>query len=654
MEKLFVRKASWTVLVVLIVVVYVVSISIKLYAEQYIPVDHDEPTYLKSSIDLGECVLEGNLSCLTSYEYNIEHPYLVKIIYGLAIKLSNTSDPLETARYTNIYLSSLVAPILTILSPFAGIIYACEPLSIKYGSEVYLDSIASLFTLASIALLWSRVNGRRVYFSALLAGAALASKYTSLFALASIPLYLLLKSFIDVRRGSGEYRVRMLFKKRMLIYTVIWIIATALCFYILNPSVWLDPYKPLTETRLYKSLVYHRGYSEKVLIETHYPPYQQFLWITTSSAREWHSRAFIVDSGLVLLILGYLGLPLTVFRKPLVALWITIYTLFLILWPVKWPQYLLLLTIPLSLSSSILIIEIVRATVKTLVYIDLYLSSMIKSLIIISLIIVSALPITLLHTSRIEYCIDRGIYVSGDYLVIDDGVKTIVFNIKEGMKPIKWIYCSNKYNPVNPVKRGTVYNLPYEWIPANKHPWPGEIYFKEFNVSIKDSTITAYTLLEVDAPNVLFIKKISVLEDDPFSIDITYILANNGSKPVSIASDPSWNVDWGFSIELALTLPHGVNGVYQFYRFVNGTTVIDKTTWTYRQMEGMESFGVIDYVGGMVFEIEVCNTSSVSGLWFEYSSEWIVVRVHFKPVVLELGEHVIYKTKWRLAPLLNP
>lgn len=40
-------------------------------------------------------------------------------------------------------------------------------------------------------------------------------------------------------------------------------------------------------------------------------------------------------------------------KRPLYAIWLLVAFIFLLLWPTKWPQYVLTLTFPLSLSVAL-------------------------------------------------------------------------------------------------------------------------------------------------------------------------------------------------------------------------------------------------------------------------------------------------------------
>jgi len=642
------EKLKPLIMIYLLITIYSATVAIKIYALDNIPIDVDEPTYLKASTDLGKCLLEGNITCLTSYEYNIEHPWLAKLLFGIAINIFNSTDPLIVGRYTSIFLTSIISILIAIVSPMAGLFYIGDPLSIKYGSEIYLDGIATLFTVSAFIVLDRGFSSEKILLSGVFAGASIASKYTSLFAVIAIPIYLLIKTFLDIEEKQGKWIIGLRFSRKYLSYLLLWITFLTLSFYILNPSIWTDPFKPLHDTRLYRSITYHHEYSMRTLAKNPYPPYQQLIWIIENIPIKWHPNAFLIGIGLWIVVLGYLGLPITVFRKPLIALWIIIYTLFLILWPIKWPQYTVLLTPALCISASTLVVSMATYLSRIIYYVVVSHSHLVRAVLIIVVIIVSSIPlsITEIHIAR-ESCIGRGVYVVNGLVVVDDGYKYIVFNTS-GMKPIEWRICRSGYNPVRTVKRGNAYNLPYEWIPSNNYPWPGEIYYSRFNVSISGRHICSRTLLSIDAPNILLTKNISLVEHRLDTLEIVYGLRNVGNDIVSINSDPSWAVNWGFSIELALSPPANISSVYQYYRLANGSSYIVRLNWVNIEVSNVSEIGIIDLENNYMFTIEIINSSQVTSLWLETGGAWITIRVHYRPIKLRPDEVIVYRTIWRL------
>ncbi len=431
--------------------------------------DFDEPVYLEASRNIGRMIVEGNFSGLITYDYNIEHPYLGKIIYGIPLALMNYSDPIMFLRMINTYLSSLTVVVLTFMSPLAGILYAGEAYSTKYGLEVYLDGFAALFTILAIYPLTSAPIGRRkIILSAVFTGLAFAVKYITLFATLGVFAYLLTRVFVRVEEKRRQYIIYYSPSKENAGLLLLWVLAAILSFYIADPSIWADPLHPPSEWRLLKSLTFHVGYAERTSIEKPLSPLQQFQWITNMDVLKWHPSAFLLYTGLIILVLGFIGLPVTLFRKPVVASSMITYTLFLIIWQVKWPQYTVIWMALLSVSASILVVEATRYMAGfQWRKISLLKESRFLAVLIAVAIIISTL--LLVYNSCIG-C--RGFQVDNGRVVLRTEYYYAVFDIDEGMKITYLEYYPTNTVLVHPVKRGDVWNLPYEWVPSNNSQWP--------------------------------------------------------------------------------------------------------------------------------------------------------------------------------------
>ncbi len=557
-------------LLILAIMVYISFVGFKIYAAQRIPVDFDEPIYLEASKNIGKMIIEGNFSGLTTYDYNIEHPYLGKIIYGIPLALMNYSDPIMFLRMINTYLSSLTVVVLTFMSPLAGILYAGEAYSTKYGLEVYLDGFAALFTMLAIYPLTSTpIDRRKIILSALFTGLAFAVKYITLFATLGVFAYLLTRVFVRAEEKRRQYIIYYSLSKTNAGLLLLWVLIAILSFYIADPSIWMDPLRTPSEWRLLKSLTFHIGYAEKTSVEKPLPPLQQFQWITDMDVLKWHPDAFLLYTGLIILILGFIGLPVTLFRKPVVASSTITYTLFLIIWQVKWPQYTVIWMALLSVSASILVVEATRYMAGfQWRKISLLKESRFLAVLIAVAIIISTL---LLVYNSCTGC--RGFQVDNGRVVLRTEYYYAVFDIDEGMKITYLEYYPINKVLVHPVKRGDVWNLPYEWIPSNNSQWPGELYYSRYTLLEHNrSMVSAYTVLENDAPRIEVIKTIRIDPSGGEGFQVTYRLVNLGDQPVMIGG--SKYGEWGFSIELALSLDEDTPYSYQYYVVDGNMTVL--------------------------------------------------------------------------------
>ncbi len=591
-----VDKLLLLILLLLGVTVTVWSINYKLRVSPSIGIDFDEPVYYRAGIGLAECLESLNLSCLATYNYNLEHPFLGKILYGLYAVASGYSSidmhkGIYGVRLINIFLSSTTSLILTLISPFAGLLYAGDALSTKYGLEVYLDGFSALFVSLSYLPLTigdNKATKRNIILSSIFAGLSIATKYTAIPALAPIPLYLLSKTFIQVKGKHRGLELLLVFRSKYIFYTVLWLFLAGLFFYVFNPSIWLDIGKPLSETRLYKSLMFHENYSLHTSMEKPMPFYQQFLWYTRHSVSKWHPGFFSVDTGVFLLFLGFLGLPLTLVRKPLIGYWIISYTFFLLIWPVKWPQYTLLLSAPLSISASILLTELISASIRYVSRLEFDLKHW-----LIVFTILSIISSTILVSVTTMQSLNRT-----SNLYIDTGMYRLVYD-PHGLKPIKG-YFWNNYVFIKPIKRGSVYNVPYDYLPTNSNPWPGPLYNADYKITryIPGRLITGITIINFSNTKVLVEKSIEYFNST--CIHVRYRLINTGNKTILVSGEPSWAKDWGLGIELGLSPPNP----YDYYQLVitgRGRITTRRHWYSIRIRDYVKAVGLIDSVRGYSF-----------------------------------------------------
>ena len=616
------------------------SITYKINASPHIRIDFDEPIYYRAGVDLARCLINGNITCLATYDYNIEHPFLGKIIYGLISIVTDHAGEVswENILYTrsaNIFLSSLTPLLLTLISPFAGVLYAGDALSIKYGLEVYLDGFTTLFVLSSYIplILRHRYSYRAIVLSGIFAGLAMATKYTSIPALLPIPIYLLSQSIIKAEMHPRKIILSLVFRRRYIVYSILWILLALLAFYISNPSIWFDLGKPLIETRLYRSITFHEAYATHTSSTHSLPFYQQFIWFIDHSAQRWHPGVFAIDTGIIILLLGLLGLPLTLVRKPLIAYWIISYTLFLLIWPVKWPQYTLLLTAPLSISSSILLYEVLRVIIRLIYRLKSY-WRLISILAIVTVIpIASILPATIYSETM---------YGRGKYY-IDTGILYLEYT-NRGLKPING-YLFNGYTFIKPVERGSSYNLPYEYLPSNANKWPGVLYNAKYIIEnyISEDTITGYTTIN-HLGTILFFEKMIRYQNES-CIHIRYVVGNIGNKTIYLRGEPEWATDWGLGIELALSPPNPND--YKQVILTNNKTIITRESWKLLEFrEGVRGVGLIDTKNGYEFLIMTKNSTLARRVWLEYGDKWITIRIIYDPILLTPSSFIAYDTYW--------
>jgi len=74
------------------------------------------------------------------------------------------------------------------------------------------------------------------------------------------------------------------------------------------------------------------------------------VWL--AQAVPWHPGVFAVSLDAIALLFAVLGLKRLWQKHRVFALWLIIMLVFLLFWPTKWPQYVLMLTAPLALSAA--------------------------------------------------------------------------------------------------------------------------------------------------------------------------------------------------------------------------------------------------------------------------------------------------------------
>ena len=118
-------------------------------------------------------------------------------------------------------------------------------------------------------------------------------------------------------------------------------------FFLADPYLWPDPIN-----RLRDSLGYHGRYATTAaeVQEANFPIWQPLVWLAQSVP--WHPGVFAVSLDAIILLFAIVGLKRLWQKYRVFALWLIIMLVFLLFWPTKWPQYILMLTAPLALSAG--------------------------------------------------------------------------------------------------------------------------------------------------------------------------------------------------------------------------------------------------------------------------------------------------------------
>jgi hypothetical protein len=324
--------------------------------------DHDERPYLMAAFRYAERMEGGRWGEIPNFEDNREHPPLVKLAYGVAVEATGAPEPdwshvstygkpmpddarsaFDAGRWTSAVPGIAQVGIAAAVHPLAGLLLAVEGYHAKYTSLAYLEAIPGLFFLLSL-LFFERgtrtADGARrpeadlrlVGVAFALLGLAAAGKYpygaVGLLTLAPLTI--------------------MAIPRRPLVWLALGG-AALVAFVAFDPYLWPDPVG-----RLSGSIGFHFAYGQSEDVKNAALPwYQQVVWLFKAGPTEWHPGVF--PGGLVtlaLLPLALLGMPIAATRRPVWATATVVAFAFLLVWPVKWPQYLLLLMAPLVICAA--------------------------------------------------------------------------------------------------------------------------------------------------------------------------------------------------------------------------------------------------------------------------------------------------------------
>jgi 4-amino-4-deoxy-L-arabinose transferase-like glycosyltransferase len=320
-------------------IVLALTIFLHIWAVSLLPQDYDEPVYLQNGFDYAAAFRSGSIKTVIDYSGTMEHPALVKLLYGLSVLALGDSGTWVNAFYASRAVSAffgvLAVLVVSLLDPLAGGFLAVNTLAVKYTSQVYLEAIPQAMTIAAV-LAFLRVDkgkhNRWFWISAIALGIAAASKYSY------IPVILIVLLYLAVFE-----------KKTQLAWLVVYGGMVVITFFAFDIHLWRDPFH-----RIVESLTYHVQYSQSSHVqEVGYPWYQPFIWIFTSSPSQWHPDVFFYygfDG--IFAIFAILGLKHEWKERRWLVVWFVAGLLFLLLWPTKWPQYALTVTPAICIISA--------------------------------------------------------------------------------------------------------------------------------------------------------------------------------------------------------------------------------------------------------------------------------------------------------------
>jgi ABC-type sugar transport system permease subunit len=338
-------------------------------AAALLPVDYDEDDYLLAAQQFTRLIRTSDWRGFLDTNYRDVHPPLAKIVYGLSLlstpqeplipETSTTSPPnqslskflLYPARTTAVVMGALEVFLLALVNPLGGLFLASHALTIKYTSQVMLESLPALTSLLC-ALAYTQFKKRRAagwwILSALFLGLTAASKY--LYAVVGFAV-LADWLFFELRNTQGAIRSaprKSITNYQSLLTPLLWGLLSLLFFLAADPYLWPDPFGRLQES-LFANTSYSATASE--IQNAGFPFWQPINWLFFSVG-QWHPDVFQFVLDPLISLLALLGLARLWKRERVYVLWLGIGMAFLLVWPTKWPQYIVMLSAPLSLAAA--------------------------------------------------------------------------------------------------------------------------------------------------------------------------------------------------------------------------------------------------------------------------------------------------------------
>lgn len=340
--------------------IVILGLSFRLRAVNLLPVDYDEPIYLKAGYDYSRYIREGDWSGIINYENNLEHPPLFKLLYGVALSPlpdleqipqspdgapppSSLPEPhFRVARLVSALIGTLEVLVMSIVNPLAGFIVAIYTYKIQYTSQIMLESLPGFTALITVLafIRWrnQRHQVKSSYFwltiSSIALGLTASSKY----------IYVVVGFTILVYWLWHIWQIEQN-KKKGLSEIIGWGILAVVIFYLSNPFIWFDPIN-----RLKSSLLFNVNYSQGNHVEgVGRPMWYPISYLFTSVL--WFRGIFLFLIDPLFTIFAVLGIKRTWKREPLFVFWLVIGLFFLFAWPTKWAQYILIIVPPIAICA---------------------------------------------------------------------------------------------------------------------------------------------------------------------------------------------------------------------------------------------------------------------------------------------------------------
>lgn len=324
--------------------VIIISLVLRLHAANLLPLDDDEPTYMRAArVYALHFSTQDFIGAITDPE-NHEHPPMTKMVYGLILLTDNNyttvfrrNETLSRDHHQRLFsaiVGSITAGVVTMANPLAGVLVAVNSWHIKYTSEAYLEALPCLFAaLMLIVLRRSKRNGDWWWWlAAVLLGLTASGKY--LYAVAGVAALIWM-----VGRSPRSWRL-----------ILGWVGVSLLAFYLTDPYLWFDPLGHLWQT-----VGFNLNYSQGATVDSFgYQWFQPIIWLLSEPHEPvGHLHTFPLPLDGLIFVITVLTLPRLWKQDRLLALWIGVSLLFLFAWPTKWSQYVVIMVVPLAFAIAV-------------------------------------------------------------------------------------------------------------------------------------------------------------------------------------------------------------------------------------------------------------------------------------------------------------
>ena len=360
------NRSRFFLRLLVVALVFFVAFALRSRAADRLSIDYDEDDYLRAGQEFAHLIRTSDWRGFLDTNYRPEHPPLAKIAYGLSLlhlperafadDVAITDPPapylppdqLNAARTEASIFGAIAAGLLALFNPLGGLMLAIHSWTIKYTSQVMLDGLAALMSLATVMAYVQykkKPHAGWLIASAIFLGLAADTKFLH----GTVGFAILIDWMIASPRStdSAERPARVSHFLRSLKLPILWGLISLLTFFVANPFLWTDPIGRLQTTL--EAVRFTTTNSN--VTNSGFVAWQQLNWLTMSVP--WPSNdAFVFLADTFIMLLAIIGFGRLWKKERVFGIWILLEIFILLVWRTKWPQYILIVTAPLALSAG--------------------------------------------------------------------------------------------------------------------------------------------------------------------------------------------------------------------------------------------------------------------------------------------------------------